>query len=220
MKNHCDFHFGLKDRIISVLNQVNCISCKGRLFSGLNNAKSIEAFTTFWCFLNMVWDSFSKNSFSALNLLWTAAKAVPHKRLPAVSAFNIFLPHPLFRFCSKLQVNISAFTYKNKYHDQSVQTSPSLLECFKFWCKDKKGALKNPLKNPSLHLLHPILSARQGAGLFPTEIKQIALDVFFWKLQLPSKKGVFLPSVLGIYTHLHPLPFPSYLVAITLISRV
>lgn len=68
-------------------------------------------------------------------------------------------------------------------------------------------------------LLHPILSAQQGSGLFPIEIKRIVLDGFFWKLQLPLKKGIFLPSTSGIYIHLHPLPFPSYLVAITLISR-
>lgn len=143
MKNHCDFHYVFRDRIITVLNQVNCISCKGRLFSGFNNAKSIEAFTAFWCFLNMVWDSFSKNSFSALDL----HELLPRQSLincSQQSAFNIFLPYPLFRFCLKLHINISAFIYKNKNHNQTAQTCAFLLWSFRFWGKDKKGALKNP----------------------------------------------------------------------------
>lgn len=37
-------------------------------------------------------------------------------------------------------------------------------------------------------LLHTILTAWQGAGLFPTEIKQILLNGFSWKLELPLKR--------------------------------
>jgi len=55
---------------------------------------------------------------------------------------------------------------------------------------------------------------------FPIEIKQILLDGVFWKLELPLKRQYSFNSIRDIYTHLRPPSFPSYLAAITVISRV
>lgn len=147
--------------------------------------------------------------------------------LPEALQLNIlFSPHH-FRFCPRLQLNISAFTYKNKNHSQSAQTCVSLMKVqgfvlffksfCKLWVKDRRGALNNPKIQPLSSPPCSLSLARSWAPFYGNEINPS------WQLFLEARitfeKGIFLQSVSGAYTHLHPLSFATYMTAIPLVLR-